>query len=197
MAERLAGVVLAAGAGSRLGGPKALVRDDAGAWLPRACRLLAGAGCAPVIAVLGASADAAAELLPEDTTVVVADDWATGLGASLRAGLEAARGAGAGAVLITLVDLPRVAPEAVTRVASHWVGDPTVLARATDAGTPGHPVLIGAAHVDALLATLEGDRGAGAYLRAHGAVEVDCTGLGVADDVDTADGDNSADVDVR
>jgi CTP:molybdopterin cytidylyltransferase MocA len=145
------------------------------------------AGCAPVIAVLGASADAASKLLLEEATGVVADDWAAGLGASLRAGLEAARGAGAGAVLVTLVDLPRLAPEAVTRVASHWVGDPTVLARATDAGTPGHPVLIGAAHLDALLATLKGDRGAGAYLRAHGAVEVDCTGLGVVDDVDTAD----------
>ncbi|WP_296666784.1 NTP transferase domain-containing protein [Demequina sp.] len=184
MSKSLAGVVLAAGAGARYGGPKALARDHLGAWLPRACALLAGAGCDPVIAVLGARTDDAAALLPRDVAGVVAEDWASGIGASLRAGLEAALDAGAGAVLVTLVDLPGLAPEAVGRVAALWRGDDAVLARAVDAGVPGHPVLLGAAHVRALMPTLDGDTGAGPYLAEHGAQQVDCTGLGAAADVD-------------
>ena len=85
---------------------------------------------------------------------------------------------------MTLVDLPGLELDAVARVAALWTGDSTVLARAVDGGDPGHPVLIGASHLGALLATVGGSRGAAHYLDAHHAVEVDCTGLGAADDVD-------------
>ncbi|WP_062463770.1 nucleotidyltransferase family protein [Demequina soli] len=186
MADRLVGVVLAAGAGSRFGGPKALARDDAGAWLPRACDLLSGAGCATVIAVLGAGAEDARHLLPPGAHPIVADAWANGIGTSLRAAILAARSLHADAVLVTLVDLPALEAEAVARVAARWTGDTSVLARAVDDGTPGHPVLIGAAHLERLLATVGGRRGAAHYLEAHHAEEVDCTGLGAATDVDEA-----------
>ncbi len=184
MAERLVGVVLAAGAGTRFGGPKALARDDAGAWLPRACTLLADAGCEPVVAVLGAGADEARHLLPKGAHGVVAEAWHEGIGSSLRAGIEIARAAHADAVLVTLVDLPALAPEAVARVAERFTGDPRVLARAVDGGVPGHPVLVGSAHLGPLLATVGGERGAAHYLAGHHAEEVDCTGLGAASDVD-------------
>jgi CTP:molybdopterin cytidylyltransferase MocA len=106
----VAGIVLAAGAGSRYGGPKALAHDtDGQPWLVRTARVLHGAGCAPVIVVLGAEGDAAEALLGETpsgvalpdgadvpTTIVVhARDWAEGLSASLRAGLNAASALGA------------------------------------------------------------------------------------------------------
>ncbi|MDN4478807.1 nucleotidyltransferase family protein [Demequina lignilytica] len=184
MAEGLVGVVLAAGAGTRFGMPKALARDDAGAWLPRACGLLADAGCSTVIAVLGAGAEEARHLLPHGAHGVVAERWREGIGASLHAGIEVARAVHAQAVLVTLVDLPHLEPEAVTRVAALWTGDPTVLARANDGGSPGHPVLVGGAHLGPLLATVGGSRGAAHYLSAHHVTEVDCTGLGAADDVD-------------
>ncbi|WP_062291269.1 nucleotidyltransferase family protein [Demequina phytophila] len=184
MADRLVGVVLAAGAGTRFGGPKALARDDAGAWLPRACGLLAGAGCDPVVAILGAGAEDARHLLPQGAHPVIADAWAEGIGASVRAAVLAAQAVHADALLITLVDLPGLQPEAVQRVAARWTGDPSVLARAVDGGLPGHPVLIGGAHLGRLLATVGGGRGAGHYLDAHHAEEIDCTGLGAAEDVD-------------
>ncbi|HZB47826.1 MAG TPA: NTP transferase domain-containing protein, partial [Mycobacteriales bacterium] len=53
----VAGLVLAAGGGSRMGRPKALVRLGGELLVERACRLLADGGCAPVLAVLGAGAD--------------------------------------------------------------------------------------------------------------------------------------------
>ncbi|WP_254058196.1 nucleotidyltransferase family protein, partial [Clavibacter michiganensis] len=93
---RIAGVVLAAGAGTRYGGPKALAtHPDGTPWLATAIRALADAGCSPVLVVLGARADEAEALLttlPESAhaLVVRADDWALGMSASLRAALRAA-----------------------------------------------------------------------------------------------------------
>jgi CTP:molybdopterin cytidylyltransferase MocA len=59
------GVVLAAGAGTRFGGPKALARTAAGEpWLALAVGTLRAAGCEPVVVVLGTGADEAEPLVP-------------------------------------------------------------------------------------------------------------------------------------
>ena len=104
------GLLLAAGAGTRMGKPKALMRDpDGTSWLSRTVAVLQEGGCEAVTVVLGASADDAAPLL-EDTgaAVVVAEDWSEGMGASLRAGLRALAGSDAVAAVVMLVDLPDV-----------------------------------------------------------------------------------------
>lgn len=91
--------MLAAGAGSRFGGPKALARTaDGEPWVARAVHVLLDGGCDRVVVVLGAGADAARGLVPDDArvSVVVADDWASGVSASLRAGLVACGGEAAG-----------------------------------------------------------------------------------------------------
>ena len=110
------GLLLAAGEGRRMGMPKALVRDDDGtSWLLRSLAALRDGGCAEVTVVLGAGADEARLLLAGDVHVVVADDWAEGMGASLRAGLGALPDGvtGATAALVSLVDLPDVGPDVV------------------------------------------------------------------------------------
>lgn len=97
----LAGLVLAAGAGRRFGGPKALARDASGTpWISLAIELLRAAGCDEVTVVLGASAAEARALVPTGVRIVVAEDWEVGMSASLRAGLRelgGGRGGGAGA----------------------------------------------------------------------------------------------------
>lgn len=180
-----------------MGRPKALLADDAGPWLARAAHLALSAGCAGVVVVLGASADEARRLLPDYDRIVpvVAPDWSSGLAASLRAGLAAvaSQEPPADAALVTLVDLPRLRVDAFLRLLAPPL-DPRSLRRADYAGRPGHPVLLGRDHWAPLMAELGGDRGAGAYLAAHAAEPVDCTGLGGDLDVDRREGRASRDL---
>lgn len=177
----LHGLLLAAGAGRRMGTPKALVDD----WLVRSVAALREGGCDDVTVVLGAAVDEAADRLSDKEKVVIAADWARGLSASLRAGLDAltatARG-DAHAALVHLVDLPDVGADVVGRVGR--LSTPDALARAAYAGRPGHPVLIGRHHWAGVIDTLVGDAGAKEYLDAHGAALVECGDLASGQDVD-------------
>ncbi|MFC5012776.1 nucleotidyltransferase family protein [Nocardioides plantarum] len=184
-----AGVLLAAGGGSRMGTPKALVRDpDGTSWLLRSIDVLREAGCDHLLVVLGAAADEARALLPDplpdDLRVVVADDWATGMAASLSTGLSALQHDDGEVALITLVDLPDVGADVARRVLAVAAG-PDSLARATYDGRPGHPVLMGREHWFPAAATVEGDAGAKDYLREHGCVGVECGDLASGRDVDS------------
>lgn len=187
-APRTAGLVLAAGAGTRMGRPKALVRDpDGRAWLDVAVDVVLAGGCDEVLVVLGAAADEARGSVPDrvDVRVVVAERWADGLGASLDAGLGAlADDPDVVAALVTLVDLPGLPPAAVRRVLGARAGRSAVLRQAEYDGRPGHPVVVGREHWAALRASLEGDRGAGPYLRAAGAERIGCEDLWDGEDQD-------------
>lgn len=218
------GIVLAAGAGRRMGGPKALVgplAEGGGTPLARVCSWVHEAGCARVIAVIGAQSDAvraalaadpvwldagpptpggtqwtpsayprpdAAPALPTWLTVVEASEWASGMGASLRAGLAAAAESGAPggrpvAALITLVDLPDVRTAVYRRVLSHSPG-PDALARASYLGRPGHPVVIGRDHWDAAASAAVGDQGARALFATTPHRLIECGDLASGVDAD-------------
>lgn len=173
------GIVLAAGAGTRFGGPKVLVPG----WLNRATTTLLEGGCDRVVVVLGASLDVAPPTTPR-ITHVVADDWANGLSASLRRGLGETAGSEA---LITLVDLPGLPVSVVERV----LATAGPLRQAVFAGRPGHPVFVAEEHQAALADTLSGDSGARAYLAEYHATEVECGDLWDGLDVDRADSNSS------
>ena len=187
----VAGVVLAAGAGTRFGGPKVLAADPDGArWLPRAVGALRDGGCDTVIVVLGAAASRARELLDHTVTVVTAEDWARGISASIAAGLEAAAESPAiDAVAIVPVDVPSLSPAMVARLIGATPVEPDALRRAVFAGRSGHPVVIGRNHWAPLAAHLgdqaDPDAGARDYLVAHGVQELECSDLGSGDDVDS------------
>ncbi|MCW2831256.1 MAG: hypothetical protein JWP31_1948 [Aeromicrobium sp.] len=185
MAEGAVGIVLAAGAGSRFGMPKALARrPDGTPWLAHAATTLADAGCEDVVVVLGAMAEAALHLVPPGAGVVIARGWESGQSASLVAGLEACSSTDAIAAVVTLVDLPDLRPEAARRVASRARAHD--LRRAPYAGAPGHPVLVGRAHWGPIVRSVWGDAGAAGYLAMHGAAQVDCTDVGGGRDIDVA-----------
>lgn len=172
------GVLLAAGAGRRMGRPKALVDD----WLARSVQSLAD--CDGVVVVLGAAADEARALLDvHGVTIVVAPDWDEGMGASLRAGLRRLEDGTATRCVVTLVDLPDVTAPVVRRMlARRDTAD--VLARATYDGRPGHPVLLGRDHWSGVIESAVGDRGARAYLGTHDVEPVECGDLATGLDVD-------------
>lgn len=183
---RLCGLVLAAGAGSRYGGPKALARrPDGTPWVRVACGMLREAACERVLVALGAGADEAAELVPDEAEVVLVSDWADGVATTLRAGLRAAADGASDAVVITPVDTPDAPSAAVRRIVEavgHDVG--SGLVQATYRGAPGHPVLVGRDHWARVAAHLRGDRGARGYLQAHGVTEVECSDLWSGVDID-------------
>ncbi len=84
-----AGLVLAAGASTRMGSPKALLETAAGIPLARhQADLLASAGCADVLVVLGRDHTAIAARLPGLKTVHNAE-WELGQFSSVQAGLRA------------------------------------------------------------------------------------------------------------
>jgi CTP:molybdopterin cytidylyltransferase MocA len=169
--------VLAAGAGTRYGGPKILAHG--GAWLEAVVRALVEAGCAPVHVVVGA-AEAA---MPPGAIAIRAADWRAGLSASLRCGLESLRGTGASAVVVLPVDIPDASAGTVRRVLAH--AGCSGLARAVYNGVPGHPVLIGREHWQAVLHSLHGDSGARGYLDGRAdVVLVECADLANGADCD-------------
>jgi nicotine blue oxidoreductase len=176
----IAGIVLAAGAGSRFGAPKALAAFHGVRLVDRAVSTLRSGGCDHVFVVSGA-----ADLGEVPGAAIVENPrWRDGMGVSLKAGLAAAEAAPtAEAVVILLVDQPLIAPEAVRRL----IAAGTDIAVATYDGRRGHPVLFRRAVLPDLVATLHGDTGARAYLAAHEdrVTRVDCTGVGRPDDVDT------------
>lgn len=186
--DQVAGLLLAAGGGRRLGGrPKALLEHRGQPLVEHAVAVLRAAGCARVHVVLGASAEAVRARAALDGCVLVDNpEWERGMGSSLRAGLGSLTGTGAGAALVSLVDQPGIGAEAVARVRSGY-RDETSLVSAAYAGARGHPVLLGAAHWTGVAATATGDRGARAYLREHEAriALVECGDVARPYDIDT------------
>ena len=182
MVTRVAGILLAAGDGTRLGQPKATVELGGATLAERGVRLLRDGGADPVLVVTGAVPVAVAGAL-----MVANPDWASGMGTSLAAGLRALAGAGRpAAAVIALADQPLIGAEAVRRlIAAHGAG--AAVAVAAYDGRPRNPVLIGRAHWPAVLAMADGDTGARPFLRAHpGLVTlVECGDVGSPDDIDT------------
>ncbi|ODR25838.1 nucleotidyltransferase family protein [Mycolicibacterium porcinum] len=176
-ADAVAGVVLAAGAGSRFGMPKVLADD--GDWLARAVTALDGGGCGDVIVVLGA----AVVEVPEPARAVVATRWADGMSASVREGLKAV--GDAEWIVLHTVDTPDVGADVVARVLSAARGTDSGLARARYQGRPGHPVVLARRHLAALAASLHGDQGARGFLGGRDdVVAVECGDLATGLDID-------------
>ncbi|MFG3061822.1 NTP transferase domain-containing protein [Streptomyces sp. NPDC048231] len=185
---RIAGLLLAAGGGRRLGGrPKALLEHRGRTLVEHAVASLRTAGCERVHVVLGASATAVRERADLSGCVLVDNPhWAGGMGSSLRAGLGSLAGTGAPAALVLLVDQPGIGPDAVARVLAAYENEASLVSAAYD-GVRGHPVLFGAGHWAGVAAAATGDRGARDYLRAHenAITLVECGDVAQPYDIDT------------
>lgn len=188
----VAGLLLAAGGGRRLGGrPKALLSHRGRPLVEHAVHVLRDGGCGPVHVVLGASADRVRKEADLSGCVLVDNpEWEEGMGSSLRAGLESLTSSPttADAALIALVDQPGIGGAAVARVRAAY-RSPDTLAAAAYEGQRGHPVLFGAHRWQDIAASAVGDRGARAYLKAHAdaITLVECGDVAEPYDIDTAD----------
>jgi CTP:molybdopterin cytidylyltransferase MocA len=193
--EPVAGVLLAAGSGSRLGRPKALVIVGGQTLAHRGIALLRAGGTDPVIVVTGAtgpdSIDGGGDTSPRTSEPGVISvhnpDWQTGMGSSVATGLGAVP-AHCTAAVLALVDQPLISSEAVRRLLTAHAAGASV-AVACYAGQPRNPVLISREHWSEVIALAVGDVGARPFLRAHPEIvtKVECGDIGRPDDVDSPD----------
>ncbi len=178
----VAGLLLAAGAGRRLGQPKALVELGGQTLAERGAALLRDGGADPIVMVTGA-----VDVDLPGVTAVHNPDWRTGMGSSLRVGL-AALPPDSSAVVIGLVDQPLISPQAVRRLIEAFDAGAQV-AVASYGGQRRNPVLIGQAYWSRVASAADADYGAREFLRAHSDLVtlVECGDVGRADDLDTPD----------
>lgn len=187
-------IVLAAGASSRMGEPKQLLRYGGETLLGRALRAALETRCRPVVLVLGAWAETLrAEVEGRGAIVVVNEAWAEGMGSSIRAGLGALRTATSEAIeaaVVLLCDQPFVTSDIVVRLVETYRTQRTLLvASAYEAGgerTLGAPALFSRALFPELMA-LNGAEGAKRIIQRHAAEAVCVETQAAAFDVDTPD----------
>jgi CTP:molybdopterin cytidylyltransferase MocA len=174
----IAGLILAAGSGSRFGGRSKLLAElDGRPLLEYPVRAqCAVAELERVVVVLGAGAEEVLEGVNFGRAEpVVFSGWRRGQAASLRRGISELTGARK--VIVTLGDAPLVSAEAIARFVRAPAGT-----RALYDGVPGHPVVFGAEQMDAVR-SLSGDRGARDLL--HGGPTIECGDICSGRDVDT------------
>lgn len=187
MVNLIAGLVLAAGAGTRIGQPKAAIKLNGERLVDRSIRLLKDAGCSTIFVVLGAWVEEV-----ENCIVVVNPNWADGMSTSLKSGLNAVtefnqlankgNDAQITHVLITLVDLPKINVEILTKV----LENPAEIVVASYQGVRGHPVKIAAKYWQEVGILSKGDEGARGFLRTRSdVVEVSGGTLEGLEDIDT------------
>jgi nicotine blue oxidoreductase len=186
------GVLLAAGAGTRLGrGPKALLPFRGRPLVEVLADTLFDGGCREVVVVLGAEAENVRTVTDLSAHVVVENEkWAKGMAGSFRAGIEAA--ASGNSIMVALVDQPGLTPTAVSRLlGSHRAGRVTAAAYPDEAGRlkRRHPVIFDVGLREQAAEAANGDTGARSFLKAHpGLVDlVDCSDLCSGEDLDTKD----------
>jgi molybdenum cofactor cytidylyltransferase len=165
-ADRVAGVVLAAGASTRMGRNKLLIEIGGETLLHRAVRHAVEAGLDPVLVVVGHEAERAiAELGDLPCSPVANPEYARGQNTSVRAGIGAVPADAAAAVII-LADMPFVtAPMMAALVARHHAtGAPLVVSEYDGVHAP--PTLYSRPLFAELLA-VEGERCGRHVVRQH------------------------------
>jgi molybdenum cofactor cytidylyltransferase len=145
----LQAVILAAGASSRMGRPKALLPHPRGGTLLRAiCEALRAAGAGRLLVVVAEphGPQVAEEAEACGAQVVWNPRPQDGQASSLRLGLEAAQGPAA----VALVDQPPPLPSSLRALFDAATREPLVAHVPTFEGAPGHPFVVPASFLLAL-----------------------------------------------
>ena len=166
--DGLYALVLAAGASSRFGSPKQLVRVAGRPLLHTAVTRAAEVTGNALIVVLGAGAGRLAPLLKHSPgSIVVNREWREGLGSSIRAGVTRLP-ATCGGVMLLLADQAAVTAEDLRRLVGTWRRQPQYIAAALYGGVSGVPAIFPRSAFREL-GELRGDVGARALLRRNAA----------------------------
>jgi molybdenum cofactor cytidylyltransferase len=190
--EPVGAIILAAGASTRMGEPKQLLKLDGSTLIRRVADAALASKCASVVVVLGAnSLRIAPEVESLPVIVVHNEQWSEGMGTSVRVGLEALKTSDSEQVLEAAVlmpcDQPHLGAEVLNRLidAHRSSGKPIVVSGYE--GTWGVPMLFARSLWPEILA-LSGNRGAQSIALRH-AKKVECLPFPLgALDLDTREG---------
>ena len=183
-ASSLVAIVLAAGASTRFGSPKQLVRIAGRPLLHSAVTRASEVTGSALIVVLGCGAAELGALLKHSPgSVVINQEWREGLASSIRAGIARLPPTCAGAMLL-LADQPAVTAEDLKRLAGAWRKQPQYIAAALYEGGMGVPAIFPRT-LFAELSKLRGDVGARSLLRRHADRVLRVAMASAAIDVDT------------
>jgi molybdenum cofactor cytidylyltransferase len=182
--EGLFALVLAAGASTRFGSVKQLVRIGGRPLLHTTVTRAAEVAGNSLIVVLGSGAAELAPLLKHSPgSIVVNQDWREGLASSIRAGM-ARLPAGCNALMLLLADQAAVTADDLRRLAGAWRRQPQCIAAALYAGTIGAPAIFPRSAFRELT-DLRGDIGARTLLRRNAGRLVRVPMPSAAVDIDT------------
>lgn len=177
-------LLLAAGASTRFGSPKALTRIAGRPLIQHVVARALAIGGQAVTVVVGAHAR---QIVPAIGTapvgLVVNREWESGLSSSIRAGVERLPG-GCAAVLIMLLDQPLIGVDALRRLAAVWNTHAKEIVAAQYDGHFGVPAIF-PRWAFAELRQLRGDTGARLLLRRHADRTVGVPMPEAAIDIDT------------
>jgi molybdenum cofactor cytidylyltransferase len=152
---RVAAIVLAAGASTRMGKPKALLRWRGRTFVEHAIARARAVGCMPVVVVQGAVA------LPSDVLgdAVLVDNpaWRSGQLESLQCGIRALDTALVSGVLVLTVDRPHVEVRTLEALVEAHRREPAAIWQPALEGRRGHPVLFPMDVVQAISALSSGE----------------------------------------
>jgi molybdenum cofactor cytidylyltransferase len=179
-------IVLAAGASTRMGRPKALLEAGDRTFIRTILHALRDAGVPEAVVVVRAG-----------QPLVIQEIEASGFGravvnpradegqlSSLLTGLDAIDRPGVEAALVTLVDVPLIGAPAIRALLARAATSVAPILRAVHGGRHGHPVIFTRRLFDALRAA-DPRVGAKAVVRAAGVEDVEVDDAGVVEDVDT------------
>ncbi|HEX8565344.1 MAG TPA: nucleotidyltransferase family protein [Pyrinomonadaceae bacterium] len=186
--QKIGIIILAAGASTRMNGePKQLLEFEGKTLLRRAAETALSSGLRPIVVVLGANAE---KLQPEiknlPVLTAINENWATGMGGSIKTGLSVLLGENRGieAAILMLCDQPFVTAKTLNRLVEAFQKTKKPIAACQYADTIGVPALF-AREMFAELSDLQGDAGAKAVIKKHAAEVAKTPAPEAAFDVDT------------
>jgi len=164
--ERVAGILMAAGASTRLGQPKQLLEWKGRPLIAHAAHTALDAGLDPVVVVIGHRAEEMrAALRSAPVTIVENPHWPEGMSTSMRVGLSTLPG-DVDAAIFLLVDQPRIeARHLKAMIAAYRASDKRIVVSACK-GRRASPTLFDRALFDQLL-RITGDTGGRSIIDAN------------------------------
>lgn len=182
-----AAIVLAAGASSRLGQPKQLLQINGESLLHRTVRLAAESGCGPIFVVLGFEADRMRQEFRDlEAKPIINPDWQSGMGSSLRCGIEAVmkETPEPQKTLILLCDQPSLSAEILSTLLQTSAEKKSPITASSYAGRSGVPAIFDKQLYPDLL-KVEGDQGARSIIQRYADQTSTVEFLGGVIDIDT------------